>query len=142
MLDEYMKLRFGSASKDLEKYFWQIENTVPKANRLPNTIIEDKNVLNSEMKNLKVCSISLAGAREKAGNDKRILLLLDKLALSLQYTTLDLQIRIISSSISDDQLDKTGENIKKLGEVYNEMKNLFNSNLDKGIFIKRYHYYN
>jgi hypothetical protein len=60
------------------------------------------------------------------------------LELSLEYATLDLQIRAMNLRMSEEYVSEGGRRLQALRQ---EMMTLFNENLDEGVFIRRGRYY-
>lgn len=77
-----------------------------------------------------------------ASADNQAKFLIGKLELSLRYAVLDLEIRGEALMIADRNPGNPAASISRLANLYNTMRDLFNENLDKGIFISRGRYYN
>ena len=141
LLAGFMRRRYGKAANYLGRYFRIIETTVPHANRLPGTRPPDLRQVDAYMRNFRKCETLLTEGMKAAEEDGQAQFLIGKLQISLRYAILDLEIRGEALLIADRDLGSPAKDISTLANLYNTMRNLFNSNLDKGIFISRGRYY-
>jgi hypothetical protein len=138
LVEDYTRGRFGPAAPQLQRYFWLIEETMRKGARIPQTEVQDLDEMEHYLKNMEQCAALLEEARTAAQGEPEVLSLLDKLELSLEYATLDLQIRAMNLRMSEEYVSESGRRLQALRQ---EMMTLFNENLDEGVFIRRGRYY-
>jgi hypothetical protein len=139
LTQDYVQKRFGPAAAPyLNRYFWLIEETVRKANRIPQTEPYDLDELQSYASNLDTCATLLRQARAASSDNSEAHSLLDKLELSLQYAALDLEIRMLNVQMSERHVAGGAQELETLR---GQMRELFNANLDEGVFIRRGRYY-
>ncbi len=128
--------RFGAAGPDVENFFNIIEQTLPFQNRVAFNTTPSLEQTEDYLRNLKACAQLLEDAEQKAhaATDSKAIFLLHKLSLSLEYTTLDLRIGDLSMRMAGAYVQGGAE---KLEELQNKMVNLFDANLNQGVFISR-----
>ena len=138
LIEGYTRGRFGSAAPQLQHYFWLIEETMRKGARIPYTDVHDLDEMEHYLANLEECAALLEEARTAAQGEPEVRSLLEKLEMSLEYATLDLQIRALALRLSEEYVPEGGQKLQALRQ---EMMTLFNANLDEGVFIRRGRYY-
>ena len=136
LVKEYCQDRFGAAGEDVEKYFGIIEQTLPMQNRVAFNTTPTLDQTQDYLQNLKTCASLLKKAEQtaRAAEDSNTIFLLDKLSLSLKYTRLDLEIGELSMRMAGAYVEN---GVERLERLHHKMVELFNANLDKGIFISR-----
>jgi ATP-dependent helicase/DNAse subunit B len=134
LLEEYFNLRYGDAGPEIKRYFWLIEETVRKGNRIVNTAVPSLEEMDVYLSNLEECEILLEKAKKLVKDNKRVQHLLEKLSLSLEYANLDMNIRKKSLQLARDHISGGA---KELEQLYQRMTEIFNENLNEGVFISR-----
>ncbi len=136
LVREYCADRFGAAGPDVGKYFGIIEQTLPMQNRVAFNTTPTLDQTEGYLQNMKTCATLLeeAGQKALAAGDSNATFLLGKLSLSLEYTTLDLEIGRLSMRMAGAYIENGAEQLEQL---QSKMAGLFDANLDKGIFISR-----
>ncbi len=136
LIEDYCLDRFGPAAQEMEQYFSIIEQTLPMQNRVAFNTTPTLDQTESYLQNLKTCAVLLEEAEQKAraADDSNATFLLGKLSLSMEYTTLDLEIGELSMRMAGAYVENGTE---RLEQLQSKMVELFNANLDKGIFISR-----
>ena len=141
LLANFLQKRYGHASKFISDYFKIIERTVPIANRLPHIDPPPNDSLKYFLLSFQNCDRFLIQARQVCAKESEATFLINKLALSIKYATLDIMIRQEALSVANKDLDNSYEDIAKLKSTYRKMAKLFDDNLDEGVFIRRRNYY-
>jgi hypothetical protein len=136
LIREYCNNRYRAAGESVARYFQILEQTLPKQNGVafntPPTLAQSAVYL----RNLDTCASLLKNAEQEArtAGDSSVSILVGKLQLSLEYTRLDLMIGELSMRMGGQYVEGGVERLAELAEM---RARLFNSNLDKGIFISR-----
>lgn len=141
LIQDYARTEFGPAMKPVIRYFGIMEKTVPFANRIQGTPPATFGEMQGYMRNFDTCNALLKRGISLAGGDVKADFLIHKLQLSLQYATLDLGIREEGISLANRNMNDPDAQIKNLVDDYKTMSQLFDDNLNEGVFIRRNGYY-
>jgi hypothetical protein len=144
LVNDLVSNQYGPSSQYIRNYYNLIEATVPQANIVRGNPMISINQIKKYLETLNSCKqLLLEGATDDKKNAQAEMLT-HKLQLSLKYALIDLQMRevlIDIASANNKCVNDMAGCITKLGKLYNEMSNLFNDNIDEGVFIHRGRYY-
>lgn len=135
LITDYTTHRYKEASEIINRYIWLMEETTRKANRIPHTEVKTE-TLNDYSGNLQKAESLLDSALTKT-EDTAVRSLLEKLKLTLEYARLDLKVRELGFEIASNPGHAQNTDHMELQKHYKDMTELFDENLDKGIFISR-----
>jgi Domain of unknown function (DUF4838) len=132
-LHDYASKRFGPAGIPIEKYFQILEETTPKVCSIPGSAVQDADQVQEGLDKLEEAQKLLGEADRTAVRDPGIEALISKLHASLEYTIIDVRIRLLAWKIARG--GGWADSARGMAPLFYKLRSIFLSHQGEGIFL-------